>query len=276
MQTFLRLARLSLLFLAVPPLAAAAQSPPSDDQVLVEIGGRGYTVAEFLLHIRQINPRIRFWDLPASERQKHLDDFVQRKLWALEARRAGFDEDPETRARIDFFTDGVLATGYKARLQEQIEVSPEELESYYREHLDQFRTEPRYHLRHLLYSTPEEALAARERWLGGASFGELAGERGQGGGPILSEDKWFTPAILLPELQEAARGLEQGEISQGIYSSYGYHLLRLVELEPSRQLTLEESSARIEVQLRRAKSRELHRERLEQLREQFPVQVRVP
>ncbi len=262
--------------LALQSTTAAAQSPPPTDRVLIEIGGESHTLGDFLLYLRQINPRIRYWELPASEQQKHLDSFVERKLWAREARRLGLDDEPETRARIDFFTDGTLATGFKGRLQDQIEIETEEIEDHYARHLSDFRTDPRYHLQHLLYRTPEEALAARKRWSSGGSFQELAKQRGEANGPVLAEEKWFTPEILLPELLQAAERLGVCEITQGVYSNYGYHLLKLVALEPSRQLTLQESTPRIEVQLRRIKASRLYAERLEQLKKDLAVRLHLP
>lgn len=42
---------------------------------------------------------------------------------------------------------------------------------------------------------------------------------------------WFTWGTMLPEFEAALRGLEPGEISQPVRTDFGYHLLRLDELE---------------------------------------------
>src|SRR5207244_545924 len=82
-------------------------------RVLLEIGQEKITVEDFFLYLRQINPRMDFAKLPTSDQRQWLDEFVAKKLFAKRARESKLDQVPEVRARIEFFTDSVLAQEFK-------------------------------------------------------------------------------------------------------------------------------------------------------------------
>lgn len=61
---------------------------------------------------------------------------------------------------------------------------------------------------------------------------------------------WVTLAQLLPEVREQVQGMTPGAIAGPVRSEAGWHLLRLVAREPSRQLALEEVSDLLRERLR--------------------------
>jgi parvulin-like peptidyl-prolyl isomerase len=94
------------------------------------------------------------------------------------------------------------------------------------------------HARHILVKTEDEANAARKEIDGGATFEAVASKYSTDPG---SKDKggdlgWFGRGVMIPEFEQAAFSLKPGEISAPIKTSFGYHLIQVIEKDPNRPL----------------------------------------
>jgi peptidyl-prolyl cis-trans isomerase C len=249
----------------------AGPAPTADEAVLVEIGEDRFTMTDFQLYLRQANPRLEFATLPPGEQRYWLDDFVGRKLFALRARQAGLDQAPETRARIAFFVDGVLAQAFKDHVLHEVTVSEAELESYYRDHPKEFELPARVLLQHFLYRTPAKAARVHTRLQQGAAFDRIAEEKKVDPDLVLAERAWFTAETLLPELAEVAFQLPVGTASDVVRSRYGHHVLRVEASEAGRRKGFAAARAELSEKVRRAKAGRRYQEALDQTREERRV-----
>lgn len=88
--------------------------------------------------------------------------------------------------------------------------------------------------------TEEEALALAkelvERLRAGEDFAELAREYSDDPGSKESGGDlgWFGRGRMVPEFEEAAFSLEPGEISDPVKTMFGYHIIQVLEKDPSR------------------------------------------
>src|SRR5437879_6012017 len=190
----------ALMLLSLPCKSGDVEN--GSQRVLLEIGQEKITVADFFLYLRQINPRMDFAKLSSSDQRHWLDEFVAKKLFAKRARESKLDQVPEVRARIEFFTDSVLAQEFKNKLMREIAVDQEELAAYYRTHQDDFKLPPRVLLQHFLYKTPEKAAQAEARLRQGAVFDELAKDKKADSDVLMVEHGWCSAACLLPESRQ--------------------------------------------------------------------------
>ncbi|MBE1284517.1 MAG: peptidylprolyl isomerase [Rhodobacteraceae bacterium] len=81
---------------------------------------------------------------------------------------------------------------------------------------------------HILVESREEADAIKAELDGGADFSETAkakstGPSGPGGGSL----GWFGEGRMVPEFEEAVKGLEIGQISDPVQTQFGWHLIIL-------------------------------------------------
>ena len=118
----------------------------------------------------------------------------------------------------------------------------------------QFQTPAEVKASHILVEgkgrTPEEALAKvtaiRARIVAGESFETLA--EANSDDPTAKQNKgslgFFGPGRMDPAFETAAFALKKpGELSEPVGSRFGYHLIRLDDIKPPRQLAFEDVSA---------------------------------
>lgn len=266
---------LLFLLLPAPPGSRAGRTDEDPRRVVLEIGQQKITVGDFLLYVQQINPLMEFEKVPANERRRLLDEFVTRKLFALRAREAGLGQAPEVRARIDFFVDGVLAQEFKDRQMHDIAVTEDEVVAYYRSHPEEFKLPPRFLLQHLLYKNAEKAARAQASLKQGTLFSGLAQQKESDPDLLLSEHAWFTPALLIPELANTAFQLHDGDVSDVIRSSHGYHVLRLEAHEEGRIQDVGEVRSEVLDKVRQVKASRMDEEVLKETKARPQVRLHV-
>lgn len=143
----------------------------------------------------------------------------------------------------DQFETALLSYGYKdeedlrnkfkvAMLQEkaatsEIKVTEEEMKEYY----DSY--EPNITARHILVADEATALEVKKKLEGGADFAELAKEystdtvSAEKGGDLGS----FGKGQMVAEFEQAAYGLEVGQVSDPVQTEHGWHIIEVTKKE---------------------------------------------
>ena len=98
------------------------------------------------------------------------------------------------------------------------------------------------HARHVLVDTRDEAERLLAQLEAGADFAELAAtySRDEPTRQTSGDLGWFPRGVLMaPELEDAAFALQPGELSGVVESSFGFHIVQVIEREPDRPLSAE-------------------------------------
>jgi peptidyl-prolyl cis-trans isomerase D len=140
-----------------------------------------------------------------------------------------------------------------------------ELRQYYAQHKDQFSLPERANGRHILIKTPapgpdgkvdqkvlDAARAKAEDLLkqikNGANFADLAKKNSEDPGSAKQggELGWFEHGRMVPEFDKAAFALNQkGQLSDLVKTTYGFHIIQLIDKQPAHVRTFDEVKAEI-------------------------------
>lgn len=190
-----------------------------------------------------------------------------------EAHKAQF-QTPE-KVRIDYVELSL------EKLAAQVPVDDQLLRRLYEEALDtgRYRTEEVRSASHILLKVapdaPEEeieearaeALALRERLLAGEDFAKLAeefsedpGSAAQGGS--LGEVR---PGAMVKPFEDALFSLEPGTVSEPVKTRFGFHLIKVDDVQPPQVQPFEEVRAELEQEYRRREAESVFYDRLDVL-----------
>ena len=171
---------------------------------------------------------------------------------------------------------GMTLQAYRAQIREEIErdqlinreirgkvnVTPEEVQRYYQEHLSEYSTPEKFELAHIFFrleeNAPSDKVAAvtakaddvYRRIKKGADFAAMAKEysedsSGQSGGEL----GWFKQGEMLDSIEKAAAHLKVGEVSEPVRTKVGLHIVKVEGREGAAHQKLDELNDQIKQQL---------------------------
>jgi peptidyl-prolyl cis-trans isomerase D len=137
------------------------------------------------------------------------------------------------------------------RYAEALEVSEDDLRAFYEAELarepERFVGLERRKAAHILLRSADDAeeriKALRERIEAGESFADVATEASEDPGSARSGGDlgWVEPGIMVPAFEEALFAMEPGTVSDPVRTEFGWHLIKLDEIEKSGGASFEEA-----------------------------------
>lgn len=261
-----------------------SSKPP--ETVLVNFRGGEITLGEFN----------KAWGDPDNKskyktKEELLENMLKERILVQRARQIGLEEDEnvssqiksaieqirkEREEKIKINTQQALIDAVmKVEIYDKVKLTEEEITEYYEENKDAFIKDEEYHLRHILVETQEEAEVVLEKIRGGADFAELAKERSIGPSGEKGGDLGFIArGRTVKPFEDAAFALKPGEISEVVKTQFGYHIIKLEEISPERQKTLEEVKVEIEFILLPEKQQQAFTRWLSSLKDEYNVQIK--
>jgi len=237
---------------ALTLIALSACDSRASQPIIAEFGDQKVTTEDFYLYLEQLNPRMEYAELPATEQARLLDEYVTHRVFAEKARDQGLDRQTNVAARLEFFERRVLAEAFREQVARNIKISDSDVEAYYEKNKPLFAVPAKYLIEHLVYKEPDKAIYAQAQLREGRPYLELAKHRESDADLTFVERNSFAADILLPELRGPVSELEVGAVTELVYTNYGYHVIRLVEKEDATYRTLDEVRDEIAARLQQA------------------------
>ncbi|MBU3158145.1 peptidylprolyl isomerase [Clostridium estertheticum] len=170
--------------------------------------------------------------------------------------------------------DILIQTGVK-NIMSDINITEEELENYYKENIQMFKSEETASAKHILVDTLEQMKEIKLEITNGMSFEEAAKKYSKcpsaaQGGSLGS----FTRGRMVPEFEKVAFELKVGEISEPVKTQFGYHLIQLDEKSAGNVKTLEESRPMIAENISHQKQNEKYISTVTELKDKYKVEIK--
>ncbi len=134
-------------------------------------------------------------------------------------------------------------------LAKAITISDDELKDEYQRHADEFKTPDRRHLEQILVQDEATAHQAEAALKGGQAFAAVAKDVAKmANGPV---DLGLVSAEELgePKLAEAAFKLDKDGVSESIKTEFGWHILRVTDVQPAKTESFEEAKPKLQAEL---------------------------
>ena len=211
-------------------LSAAAEEPASGDadanRVVARVNQTEITYGEF--HKRLENIQQQRGPIPPEQFKDVVRGMVQEEILLQNATTEGLERERAVKDKLEQARRRVLI---EELLQRKIiaysQVTDEEARKMYEDNKPLFSTET-VRVSHIMVKTEAEAEAILKDLQAGKEFAELAKAKSQDTG---SAEKGGDLGELrrgrtVPEFEEAAFRLKEGELSPVIKTEYGYHILK--------------------------------------------------
>jgi peptidyl-prolyl cis-trans isomerase C len=225
---------------ATPPAAGAATNP-----VMATVDGQP-------IHLNELQAAVQ--DLPATAHNMPpatlypmlLEQLIDGKALAIEARKASLQNDPLVQQQIAAATDRVLQSALLGQM-----ISPtltdDALRARYQRDIASKPGEDEVHARHILVDN--EALAKKiiADLKKGGDFVALAKEYSKDPGTDHSGDLgFFHKDEMVPEFSAAAFAMQPGQVSEApVHTQFGWHVIQVLERRHSDPQTFEQARAEL-------------------------------
>ena len=147
-------------------------------------------------------------------------------------------------SRFDQYTTNFLEPSGMSRADyDRLIVKPELARTKVREQLESQvpQRAEQIHAAHILVATEDAAKAVEDRLNNGEDFAAVAQEvstdtqTAANGGDL----GWFPRGVMVAPFEEAAFALQPNQVSAPVQSSFGWHVIKVLERDEDRPLTLE-------------------------------------
>lgn len=164
----------------------------------------------------------------------------------------------------------------QADLAENVAVTDQQLKAFYDSNKDQFVQPEQRQASHILIQfneTTSEADAKKQitdiasKIEAGEDFEALAKAHSQdpGSANIGGDLGMFQQGMMVPEFDKAVFSMQPGEVSEPIKTDFGYHLIKLTQIQPKQTPEYDVVKTDVEAQVRRQLAEKTYFEKLEQL-----------
>jgi parvulin-like peptidyl-prolyl isomerase len=167
-----------------------------------------------------------------DDQEEALKTWVKTELFYKEGLRRGFGDDPDLLRRLREIEREMVAESLISSFVEDIpEITQEEARAYFEDHRSDYSIQVR--LAHILVRSRPEAERALAEIRSGTPFENVAASvsvdqtAAQGG-----DLGYMRRGEMVHELEEAAFELKVGEVGDVIESSYGYHIIKVLDRHP--------------------------------------------
>ena len=279
-----------------------------EDEVLATIDGMTITVMDFKSAIDKLKTGLPNEEEIDEERARVmkinlLNQLIEKKILMAEAEKLGItvskeEIDAEVENIIGEYPDSkvfnekvkeididisqwrkeieykiLLGKLIEAVASEGLEVTPEEVETYYDEHQYEYDTPKKVRALQIMVETIAEAEMVFDLILEGDDFSELAKTYSISPDSTRGGDLGYFSIDEMPPDFEIVFDMKPEEVSKVIESPYGFHIFKVIDIREAKDMTLSEAREDIEGKLMGMKVEEEYGKWFDEIMSQMKIEV---
>jgi len=207
-------------------------------------------------------------ELEDKDVKRLLEELIDQRVLANEARRVGIDEDRSSQPRLALARDRTLSEILLRRLIES-GVTEQSLRDVYDSQIDALQLNEEVRARHILVDDEEEAGTIARQIAAGADFGSLARRYSTDEATAAKDGDlgYFTRADMVKPFSDVAFSTPVGKVSAPFQTQFGWHILKVEDRRQRNPPSFEELRAEIV----RYRTFEVVRKEIERLRKDASI-----
>ena len=251
------------------------KSEKAEGKVLARIGVQVITLRDFEERISQLPYRSQV--MAQDNKERFLDELVNRELLLLGAAKLGLEKDADVIKNIKEAREQILISKFvQEEVDKKVEVNitDDEAKSYYEKRKEEFFVPERIKASHILVEDESKAKGILARLSQGGDFAAIAKENSicpskERGGDL----GFFSAGQMLPEFEKAVFNLKPGQLSGVVKTAAGFHIIKVTDRQPSRQLAYEDVERRIKSVVARERMKEKFDELIAVLKQGVKLEI---
>src|SRR5512138_1483557 len=177
-----RMMRLAAVTIALAALAGCGQKKGGEagketkgGPVLADVSGTSITVDEFKKEVENLPPYLKPMAETADGKKEMLETMIIRELILQDAKKDGIENSPAVTEKLEDLKKRLVVEVYlKKKVDEQAKVTDEELQKFYDQNKDKFKSGDEVKASHILLKDEKTAQDVLAKVKGGGTFEELA------------------------------------------------------------------------------------------------------
>lgn len=212
----------------------------SQSPVVATVGSHKITLEDMQNRMRQTPESYQQYVVSPEGRRQFLNLIIREKVLLDYAQNAGIGRDSAYKEAVKRFKDQwetrlkeyqetlMIESALRKLRSKDLAASDADVQAYYDSHKEEFDKPVEIFASHILVSTEPTAQEVLKRLQGGESFEKLARELSKDpvtaarGGKLTP----FRRGMLVPEFEEVAFRLKDGETSGIVKTQFGFHIIR--------------------------------------------------
>lgn len=241
-----------------------------EGKIVAKVGDREITVEDLENEWRAAS-RLIIQGMSELQRKRELvDKLIADQVVIMEAYKEGIDNQVEADTNFAEQKERLLSRVlYIKEIADKAKATESEMKKEYR------MMQEEVHAWHILMETKEQADSIYQMLKEEADFAQLAKERSID--PSAKDNAgdlgFFRWGKMVPEFQEVAFKMKEGEISRPVETSFGWHIIKLIERRKVEQPPYEEAKGLIQSKLEQGKKERRVKEYFQQLRKKVGFKI---
>lgn len=200
------------------------------DKIIAKVNGYNITTSEVALASDDLRPQLE--KVPANFRFAFIVEYlIERHLLAQEAVKAKTIDSEEYTRRLKYYQAKALRDAYFTD-NLATSVTEDAVKAVYDKEAAKVTAEKRARARHILVNSEEDANKAMARLEKGENFEEVAKQMSLDGSRDYGGDLgFFTAGEMVPAFSKAVFALKKGEVSKPVKTDFGWHIIKLEDIQ---------------------------------------------
>ncbi|MBU5486558.1 peptidylprolyl isomerase [Clostridium sp. MSJ-11] len=246
-----------------------------ENKVLAVVNGREVTERDLQEMIVKIPKERQSYVKTEEGRRQLLEEMICFELIYNHAKDNKIEEEKDFIDQLEIIKKDLLTQYTIGKLLSEVTISEKEIEEYYNNNKEKFKTEESIVAKHILVATLEEAKKALEEIEKGMSFEEAAEKFStcpskSSGGNLGT----FGRGRMVPEFEKAAFELEIGVVSEPVKTQFGYHIIKVEHKNQPFIIPFNKMKDSIEFDLKQEAQRNKYFEITNKLKRTYKVEIK--